>query len=131
MKNFFKFILLAQTASDAGKGYDSSNATNAKNAIEQNYDLKDKYITQCLSLLKNNKDIQKNVKFNLTSDINMSVVIFDIKGYGQISFHSYSSFESYKKLSIPELKWNGIFGGSLITCKKIAKLNNLPYYKHK
>jgi len=126
-KIFAKYLLLAQVASDAGKGYISSKANNVKKALEENYNLKDKYIAQAISVARG----LGNVKVSLGIDkrLGMDVVYFDIKGYGQVSFHSYRDW-SYTGLPYNG-KWNGIKGGSLMTCRKLARKLNLPYYKHK
>ena len=120
-KQFAKYLLLAQTASDAGKGYISSKANNASKALEKNYAAKDKYIAQAIDAAR----CLGNVRVSLSDDMGMSVVLFDISGYGQVSFHSYKDWE-YKKL--PYGGWNGIRGGSLMTCQKLARKLNLPYY---
>ena len=126
-REFAKYLLLAQVASDAGKGYISSRANNIKNALDKNYGLKDRYIAQAIALAKG----LGNVKVSLGVDeyLGMDVVYFDIKGYGQVSFHSYKDW-SYTGLPYNG-KWNGIRGGSLMTCRKLAKKLNLPYYNHK
>lgn len=126
-KQFAKYLLLAQTASDAGKGYISSRANNVKNALDKNYGLKDRYIAQAISLARG----LGNVKVSLGVDdlLDMDIVYFDIQGYGQVSFHSFKDW-SYTGLPYNG-KWNDIKGGSVMTCKKLARKLNLPYYKHK
>ena len=124
MRNFAKFILLAQTASDAGKGYISSKANNAEKALDEGYALKDKYIAQAIAASRN----LRNVKVSISCDNYMDVVLFDIRGYGQISFHS---FKDWSYLRLPYGEWNGIKGGSIKTCQKLARKFNLPYYKIK
>ena len=124
MRNFAKYILLAQTASDAGKGFISSKANNAEKALDEGYVLKDKYIAQAISAARN----LRNVKVSCSYDIGMTVVMFDIRGYGQISFHS---FKDWSYLNLPYGEWNGIKGGSIKTCQKLARKYNLPYYKIK
>ena len=123
-KTFAKFLLLAQTASDAGKDFVSTKSHNAKNAIEQNYGLKDKYIRQAISHAK----ALGNVSIGIDADNSMSVVLFDIKGYGQVAFHTFSNFSHIRDEGV---NWNGIRGGSIMTCQKIAKKLNLPFYGHK
>jgi len=122
-KNFVKFILLAQTASDAGKGYISTKSLNCKNAIDKNYGLKDKYIAQAISFGKKCKNV--TVGHNSCDNI----LLFNVRGYGQISFHTFKNWE-YLKLE-DEVAWNEITGGSLMTCTKLARKLNFPFYKHK
>ena len=124
-KTFAKYLLLAQVASDAGKGDYSSKAVNASTALEENYKVKDAYIAQAIEAAKG----LGNVRVSLGSDpyLGMSIVYFDIKGYGQVSFHSFRDWENYKNL--PEGEWNGIRGGSLRTCRKLARKLNLPHYR--
>ena len=121
-KSFVKFMLLAQTASDAGKGYISTKSGNAKNAIEKNYGLKDRYIAQAMSYGKKCKNV------TIGHDTNTNVLLFNIHGYGQISFHTFKDW-GYLQLG-DEVEWNGIVGGSLMTCRKLAKKLNFPFYKH-
>jgi len=121
-KNFAKFVLLAQTASDAGKGFVSSKSKNCKKAIEENYGLKDKYIEQAISYGKKCSNVE------IGHDECQNIILFNIRGYGQISFHS---FKYWNYIRFPNnVEWNGIYGGSLMTCKKLAKRLNLPHYKH-
>ena len=122
-KSFAKFVLLAQTASDAGKDFISSKSKNAEKAIKQNYDLKDSYIEQAISFGKK----CPNVK--IWHDDSQNVILFDIQGYGQISFHSFKNWDYIKFPNV--VVWNGINKGSVMTCKKMAKKLNLPHYKHK
>jgi hypothetical protein len=119
-KNFVKNLLLAQLASDSGKGYFSC-AHNGKNAQERGYGMKDEYIKQSIAYSKR----LNNVFVSISEDFDMTVVIFDVKGYGQVSFHTFADL-SYVKSA--KRKWNGIRGGSLKTCKTIAKKMNLQYY---
>jgi hypothetical protein len=129
-KEIVKFIILAQTASDAGKGYDSTTAVNGKKAIDSGYRLKDKYIRQAIGLvIKANKKGDRNIVVSLDHDYGMSVVLFDVKGYGQISFHSYSNYKKFEYMDAGR-PWNGIIGGSVRTCQKLARRFNLPWYNH-
>jgi len=119
---FAKFILLAQTASDAGKSFISSKSGNASKAIEINYGLKDKYIEQAISFGKKCPNVE------IGHDDCQNVVLFNIKGYGQISFHS---FKDWGYVRFPDkVVWNGVYGGSIMSCKRLAKKLNLPFYKH-
>lgn len=62
MKQFAKYLLLAQTASDAGKGYISATSKNADTAKTKNYSLKDNYIRQAIALMP------RHVKVGISSD---------------------------------------------------------------
>lgn len=126
MKQFVKFLLLTQTASDAGKGFISTKSSNAGKAIKENYNLKDEYIKQCIHYAKK----EKNVHIGTNIDNYMTVIIFDIEGYGQVSFHSFTNFKNYVKVD-KDVVWNGVKFGSVMTCKRLAKKFNLPFYKHK
>ena len=123
-KEFAKFLLLAQTASDAGKDGISTAAVNGKKAIVKNYSIKEEYILQAIFAAK---DLPM-VKIGKSGDISMTVVLFDIQGYGQVSFHT---FLDYEKLNLStKIWWNGIRGGSVMTCEKLARSFNLPWYNH-
>ena len=126
-KLFFKNLLLAQTASDAGKGYISSNSVAAEKAIRENYNLKDGYISQAIAAAEKLPFVE--VSINHDSWLNMKVVLFNVKGYGQVSFHSFSSWKKYRKY-FNKFEWNEIPGGSIMTCRKIARKFNLPWYEH-
>ena len=123
-KNFAKFVLLAQTASDAGKNFISSKSKNCSKAITMNYSLKDKYIEQAISYGKKCSGVVE-----IGHDDYSNVILFNIRGFGQISFHSFKNWDYVKFPNIVE--WNQIRGGSLMTCKKLAKKLNLPHYKRK
>jgi hypothetical protein len=125
MKSFAKYILLAQTASDAGKGYESTKAINGRKAIDGGYCLKPDYIRQAISEAKK---YPEKVHVSISDDNGMDVVYFDIPGYGQVSFHCPEG--GFEKYNLPDGEWNGISGGSLKTCQKLAKKFNLPWYNH-
>ena len=118
--NFAKNLLLAQLASDAGKGYEGEEH-NGEKALHQGYQLKDGYIKQAIAAARK----LKNVSISVSDDIGMDVVLFDIKGYGQVSFHSFANFGHVKNA---RKEWNGIRGGSVKTCMRIAKDLNLQWY---
>ena len=121
-KQFAKFLLLAQTASDAGKNKDCVRSNSASNAVKSGYGLKDRYIMQAIGLAKDLSIVE--VSSNWDDSLDMNVVYFDIKGFGQVSFHSFSNFTF-----LPESKgWDGWRGGSEAVCRKIAKKLNLPFY---
>jgi hypothetical protein len=125
-KQFAKFLILAQSASDAGKGYvpEDGLAHNAQNAVQNGYDLKDRYIFQAIAYAKRLPNGVVNI--GVDYDMGMSIIYFDVPGYGQVSFHSYSKFGVK---SDPNVAWNGVRGGSLATCEKLArKLGLLSYY---
>jgi len=119
--------LLAQAASDAGKGFESSKASNASKALEAGYALKDGYILQAIMAAKKLPTGLVRVGVNYDFHLGMTVILFDIKGYGQVSFHSFDErFEGYK--SDKRVRWNGVRGGSIMTCQKLARNLNLPHY---
>lgn len=123
MKSFIKYLLLAQTSSDAGKGFLSTKAVNGRNATNGGYCLKPNYIRQAIA---ESKKYPNSVKVSQSDDDGMEVVYFDLKGYGQISFHVPEGGFSH----LPKGKWNGVSGGSIKTCQKLAKKFNLPWYNH-
>jgi len=129
-KNFAKTILLAQVASDAGKGYLSAKETsNASKAIEMDYSLKDRYIKEAISLAAGISSVK--VGIDIDEELGMTVVLFEVKGYGQISFHSFDGFFTQRKLLKDSIIWNGIRGGSVKTCMKLARKLNLQHYMKK
>jgi hypothetical protein len=124
VKNFAKFLLLAQAASDAGKGHMPSRASNAAKAINAGYGLKDQYIRQAIGEAKRlPHNVQVSVDFD--GNLRMSVVLFDIQGFGQVSFHSFSDFSYVRNTGNG---WNGIVGGEPCICKRLARKFNLPHY---
>ncbi len=91
-------IIMAQVASDAGKGIDdlalklTDNARN-RNAQSHGYNVKDLYILKALNRINATKS--PDVRYFVTRDehINSYLVYFDIKLNGhrlQVSFHSFS-----------------------------------------
>lgn len=122
LKTFSKYLLLAQSASDAGKGMRCASA--AQNAQSAGYGLKDKYIAQAIDAAKKCSLVRVGV--TLDGYLGMQVVLFDIKGYGQVSFHTYSDWGHVKTDS--RVEWNGIRGGSLYTCRKLSRRFNLNHY---
>ena len=134
-KQFVKYLLLAQTASDGGKGFISSKANSASKAIRAGYSLKDNYIRQAISFAKR---LEGRVVMGVeTSEVcffdhfkEMSIVYFNIKDYGQVSFHSFKR-AGHWKLPADTIGWNGVRGGSMATCRKLARKLNLPFYNHK
>lgn len=91
-------IIMAQVASDAGKGIDDlalkliDNARN-RNAQRHGYNVKDLYILKALSHVNAAKN--SDVRYFVTRDehINSYLVYFDIRLNGrrmQVSFHSFN-----------------------------------------
>lgn len=129
MKNCLKFICLAQTASDSGKGYISAPENGSANkAIKAGYELKDEYITQAINLALKEGNIEIGISYDY--NFNMNVVLFNIKGFGQVSFHSFKNYGKKYPFLKNKVEWNGIRGGSLRTCSKIAKKYNWSFYNH-
>jgi len=122
MKNFVKYLLKAQIASDSGNGFMSSYSQNNEKACLRNYKVKDLYISQAIAKAKK---ISSKVKVTrgFDSNIGMNVIYFDIAGFGQVSFHTFSKFSKVRNEGV----WNGIRGGSIRTCEALAKAYKLKY----
>jgi len=58
-------------------------------------------------------------------DLGMTIVYFDIDGYGQVSFHTFGKFNKLSNDGV----WNGVRGGSIATCQRLAKRYGLQQYK--
>lgn len=54
----------------------------------------------------------------------MALVYFDIKGYGQVSFHTFHPLKGYWPIGV----WDGKRGGSQMTCYLLNKKLNLQVY---
>jgi len=117
LKKVCKYIVLAQTASEGGKGvvYGKGNLHNANAA---GYALKDAYIAQAIEAARG----VRGVRISGGNGGGMSIIYFDILGVGQVSFHSFKEW----KLPICG-KWNEKVGGSVETCLKLSKKFNLQY----
>jgi hypothetical protein len=122
MKNFVKFLCLAQAASDSGKGY-VQTAQNSKKAVNGGYSAKDGYILQAIAAAKKLSNVRVSRGFD--HGLGMTVVFFDIAHYGQVSFHTYLK---YSKLH-NDGQWDGVRGGSVRVCRALAKRFNLQNYK--
>lgn len=123
MRKLAKYLLLSQAASDAGKGYVSHVSENSVKAVAAGYGLKDDYIRQAISEAKKHHRVHVSIAY----DYGMCVVIFDLEGFGQMSFHSFTDFGQFVKSANGQ--WNGVPGGSPLTAKKLARKFNLPHYK--
>lgn len=131
-REFAKNILLAQVASDSGKLIFNRSASNVENAVRENYFIKSQYIHQAISHAKRLPN--KLVKVGISKDEKgVPIVLFDIKGYGQVSFHlpelDYNNpkYDRYRE----RVSWNGIKSSSVRTCEKLARKLQLPYYRKK
>lgn len=119
-KRFAKFLCLALKASDAGKGIVVADRHNGENAVRGGYGLKDSYLLQAISEAQG----LQAVKVWWSWDGGMSVVGFDVAGYGQASFHSFR-----KGWNVPcRDGWNGIHGGSGKTCRRLSRRLKLQVY---
>ena len=120
MRNLIKFLLLAQVASNSGKGIFSPKQ-NSQKAVGAGYELKDTYIAQAIGEAKRLKG-QVRVSKSWDTDLWMWVVYFDFKSGEQVSFHSY---KEWKKL--PETgEWDRT--NSREICFSLARKFNLPHY---
>jgi hypothetical protein len=129
-REFARNILLAQVASDAGKLRFHRCGPNGRNGVREGYLKKSQYIHQAISHGK--KLPNKLVKIGVSTDEEgIPVVLFDIKGYGQVSFHLPElNFEDPKYNRYRDrVKWNGSRVSSIKTCEKLARKLQLPYYR--
>ncbi len=132
-KRFIKFVSLAQVASDSGKGYISTKSINGAKAIQEEYGLKDTYIQQAIDMAQFLPNVRVGIEYidDVSDSLNCRrIILFDIRGYGQMSFHAFARYDRYVQYA-DKVVWNQILGGSLKTVKKLNKKFNLPYYKHK
>ncbi len=120
-QTFAKYLLLAEVASDAGKGLIQTNKNNIRTAEKKGYEVKNLYIAQALSTAR----LLHNVS---TCVDNAGIIYFDIANFGQVSFHTFKNWKKYH-LSVDDNAWNENIGGSVYVCKKLAKQLNLPFYK--
>ena len=121
-REFAKYLLLAQTASDSGKGWGSS-AHNADNAQAAGYGLKDDYIRQAIAAARHCSNVRVEQKGDLGL-YDMNVIYFTIMNVGQVSFHSFSSFSGVPKTGC----WKGNQGESQMVCHKLNRSLNLQCY---
>lgn len=112
MKKFAQYLILAQIASNSGKG-DWALSQNAQNAVRGGYEVKDKYILQAITEAQSLRQVAVSKGFH----IGMTVVFFDIAGFGQVSFHSFSDFSKVAEGG----EWDGKVGGSEKCCSKLNK----------
>ena len=126
MKKLLKLLVLAQVASDSGKGY-YNLSHNCNNAVKKGYNLKDVYILQALAMCQRIPSVQYCM--DVDSCLDMVVVLFDTH-FGQISFHTFLKEKSLKKY-LPNsilIEWDQKVSGSKKTAKKISKQLNLQTY---
>lgn len=118
MRKFAQYLILAQIASNAGKGFESPS-DNADNVVRKNYLVKDNLIGQAISAAKDCRQV--TVSKGYCDRTNMRVIYFDIGGYGQVSFHIHSNFK--------RVAWGGVWnrrpGESLRVCSKLNLKFNL------
>jgi len=130
-KKFVKFLLLAQANSDGGKIFSNLKDYPSESLLKayiHGYEHKVLHIRQAVELAKDLPNSLVKVSWGVDNDINMTVIYFDLGGYGQVSFHT------------PEIEsWDGIpktgvwkpWCISRVVCARLAKKFNLPFYPHK
>lgn len=119
MRNFAKFLLLAQSSSDGGKGR-QEGAHNASTAVDAGYALKDVYIRQAIAEARTLDGVQ----VSRGDGDGMTIIYFDIRGYGQVSFHSFADFPHVPGGGV----WNKKIGGSQRVCRRLNKTLGLQHY---
>jgi hypothetical protein len=122
LRNFYKFLTLAQTSSDAGKFCFPPSHNNAT-AVKEGYDLKDQYILHAAAIAK-----KAGVKVWWEwSDIpRLKTIVYFETAFGQVSFHTHLEGKVCEKIaSAPTGKWNGVRGGSRRVCDKASALLQL------
>jgi len=123
-RKFAQFLLLTQTASDAGKYEIVMESSQTAKAVEEKYYIKDDYLHQAIAWGKKCPEVIVGNSYD--SELEMDIVYFDIEDYGQVSFHSF--FEFSKKINNPT-EWCGIRGQSEYICRGLAKDLNLNNYR--
>lgn len=123
MKTFIKFLSLAQAASSGGKGrvyYDQHN----KKAVMAGYSLKEAYIKQAIAAARklNNVTVSQGWE-NVEYYGLMSIIYFDIKNVGQVSFHTFLG----RINGLKKGRWNGIFGESQYVINRLNRKYKLNY----
>lgn len=113
-----KLIILAQIASDSGKDCYQDQCNNSGKATQKGYRIKNDYIwyavkaaALCPSLVRvSQKD---------------TIIYFDIKGYGQVSFHTFTVWPNVPHTGV----WTGYIGSSSLVCATMSRKLNLGLYK--
>ena len=127
-----KAILMAQIASDAGKGLNILNHINGdfdEHIKELGYRAKDGFIKKAINIIRSGgTDFNYYVDSGLDQNGNASKIIyFDFKVNGrrqQISFHSFSGWKGYIG-SGRKTHWNHDLGGSRMACQLLKKEYNM------
>ena len=125
-KSFVIPLLLAQTASDRGKGFRFPRGRNNGKAVEAGYPLKDQYVRQAVKAAAQSGVL---VSKGYDARLEMSIVYFDVPGFGQVSFHSFLDWQSLGIASAPDGVWCGIRGESRRVCRRLNKKFRLQHYK--
>ena len=115
-REFVRFLLLAQAASDAGKGIPSSKGSQSLKARKYEYAAKSDYISQAIVWGKRVPRVRVGGS--------NGIVLFSIEGVGQVSFHVWEGEEV--GLS-PAADWDGQRGGSRRTCRKLAQMTQMGH----
>ena len=126
LRQVARYVLLAQVASQAGKHELVLPEQHLQKALDLSYGIKSQYIAQAISHANKLNDHIVRVSQNMDNIIGMwpsPVVYFDFPGIGQVSFHT-----PYSKWKVPNTgRWNGIRGGSVKCCRRLAKKFHLPF----
>ena len=128
-----RLIILAQTASDAGKGYYNLYGPGVgkdQSAVRKGYDLKLVYILRAIRQLRTGKPSRY---INYWVDPDTMITYFDVRiedgnGIGhrfQISFHTPEYVPGYEELikyagSGRRTRWNKLIGGSCEAAEALA-----------
>ena len=133
-KEISKNIVLAQVASDKGKGIESIEIKGSRGARDLGYGLKVNYIMTALKLIRKNKT-QFSYWVESAPDQNgygSVIVYFEYILWGeklQVSFHTPESLvprEMWKLVNTGRpTVWNGIIGGSRTCCEKLKEVFDL------
>ena len=130
-KNIIKYIILAQIASDGGKGIKTLQTfKKAKEAFLKGYAVKDKYILTAIKIIDSTPRCGINYFVKEASDQNgyaSLIIYFDLKineKRYQISFHSPKNrtLLNQNKNKGRKTRWTGEVSGSRNACIELANL---------
>jgi hypothetical protein len=127
-----KAIIMAEAASDSGKGYlpDYTSAHSPmRRTYHEGYDLKGSYILRAIKMISSQK--KSSFSYSVTSPHEGMLIIYfesSMKVNGrrlQVSFHMPDYDSVYDELSRlvgkgKPMVWNGIVGGSIECCDALA-----------
>lgn len=105
-----KYVVLAQTASDGGKGIKTLNNLFPTSRLVnyKGYDIKDVYIKKAINMIQKSKD--SIFRFYVKEDWKIAnyIIYFNFKLDGerfQVSFHSFKDWSKYKREDY-QTRWN-------------------------